>query len=96
MLGEVTVRTHKHAAYQTLMQQPRCLLSDPICAAVWITHRYFCCKAFYRYKKRCLILLLLLLASDGLGETAETCHVWSGECRERSVCRGKKHRRGAK
>lgn len=67
MLSEVTVHMHKHTAYQTLMQQPRCWLSDPLCAAVSINRRYICCKAFYRYKEGCLILMLLLLlvASDG-------------------------------
>lgn len=58
---------HKHTAYQTLMQQARCWLSDPLCAAVWVNRCYICCKAFYRYKEACLILMLSLLwsASDG-------------------------------
>lgn len=59
-MGEVTVHKHRHTAYQTLMQQPHCWLSDPFCVAVWMNHCYFCCKAFYRYKA----MLLLLLASD--------------------------------
>lgn len=56
---------HKHTAYQTLMQQPHCWLSDPVCAGDWTNHRYACCEAFYRYKEGCLTPqpLLSVLAS---------------------------------
>lgn len=65
MLSKVTPQMHRHTAHQTLMQQPHCWLSHPVCTGDWTNHRYACCKAFYRYKEGCLTLqpLLSVLAS---------------------------------
>lgn len=82
MLSKVTVHTHKHTAYQTLMQHPHCRLSVPLSPAVRLNCRCFSCKAFYRYKAVCLIwlLLLLLLASHGPAPLTKADREWILDC----------------